>query len=84
MNILHTQSSPGDGVLDSNAFVNACLSPKGAITVDALDVWTAGLPEFDCEAIGAKYKAIKHAEMTSKEVSGLGHESLSPDAFDGD
>lgn len=63
---------------------NACLSAKGAITVDALNVWTAGQPEFDYEAIGAKYKAIKHVEMTPKEVSGLGRESLSPDAFDGD
>ncbi len=72
MNILHIQSSPRDEKSNSialtNAFVEACLSAKGSITVDTLNVWTAGLPEFDYEAIGAKYKAIKNAEMTAKEA----------------
>lgn len=72
MNILHIQSSPRDELSDSialtNAFVEACRSAKGSVTVDTLNVWTAGLPEFDCEAIGAKYKAIKNTEMTAKEA----------------
>ena len=35
--------------------------------VDTLNVWHERLPEFDYEAIGAKYKAVKHATMTEAE-----------------
>lgn len=34
----------------------------------SLDVWNEDLPEFNYEAIGAKYKAIKRAPMTAKET----------------
>jgi integrase len=35
--------------------------------VDTLNVWHEQLPEFDYEAIGAKYKAVKHETMTEAE-----------------
>jgi len=35
--------------------------------VDTLNVWHERLPEFDEEAIGAKYKAVKHETMTEAE-----------------
>jgi len=35
--------------------------------VDTLNVWNERLPEFDYEAIGAKYKAVKHETMTEAE-----------------
>ena len=35
--------------------------------MDTLDVWHERLPEFDYEAIGAKYKAVKHEAMTEAE-----------------
>jgi FMN-dependent NADH-azoreductase len=35
--------------------------------VDTLNVWQERLPEFDYEAIGAKYKAVKHEKMTEAE-----------------
>jgi FMN-dependent NADH-azoreductase len=34
--------------------------------VDTLNVWHEQLPEFDHEAIGAKYKAVKHETMTAE------------------
>jgi FMN-dependent NADH-azoreductase len=37
--------------------------------VDTLNVWHERLPEFDYEAIGAKYKAVKHQAMTEAESS---------------
>jgi FMN-dependent NADH-azoreductase len=35
--------------------------------VDTLNVWHERLPEFDYEAIGAKYKAMTHEAMTEAE-----------------
>ena len=35
--------------------------------MDTLNVWHESLPEFDEEAIGAKYKAVKHETMTEAE-----------------
>jgi putative NADPH-quinone reductase len=39
---------------------------KGVV-VDTLDVWTESLPEFDAEAIGAKYKGVSGEAMTASE-----------------
>jgi FMN-dependent NADH-azoreductase len=41
---------------------------KGLV-VDTLDVWTESLPEFDAEAIGAKYKGVSGEAMTPSEKS---------------
>jgi FMN-dependent NADH-azoreductase len=40
---------------------------KEEVVVDTLDVWTESLPEFDAEAIGAKYKGVSGEAMTSSE-----------------
>jgi FMN-dependent NADH-azoreductase len=37
------------------------------VVVVTLNKWNEGLPEFDYEAIGAKYKAVKHETMTEAE-----------------
>ena len=39
---------------------------KGLV-VDTLDVWTESLPEFDGEAIGAKYKGVSGEAMAPSE-----------------
>ena len=37
------------------------------MTVDNLNVWEEGLPEFDSEAIGAKYKGVAQQAMSEAE-----------------
>src|SRR6476659_2503385 len=63
--ILEIQSSPrgesSDSITLTKSFIEAC---KSSIIVDMLNVWHERLPEFDYEAIGAKYKAVKHQAMT--------------------
>jgi FMN-dependent NADH-azoreductase len=44
----------------TKSFIEACKSGNTSIVVDTLNVWHERLPEFDYEAIGAKYKAVKH------------------------
>ena len=39
---------------------------KGLV-IDTLDVWAESLPEFDGEAIGAKYKGVSGEPMTPRE-----------------
>ena len=48
-------------------FRSACKSDNASIVVDTLNVWHERLPEFDYQAIGAKYKAVKHETMTEVE-----------------
>ena len=60
MILLHIQSSPRGSKSISNAatqaFVEAYSVAHPDVTVDNLNVWEEDLPEFDSEAIGAKYK----------------------------
>jgi FMN-dependent NADH-azoreductase len=70
--ILEIQSSPrgesSDSITLTKSFIEACKSSANAsIVVDTLNVWHEQLPEFDYEAIGAKYKAVKHETMTAAE-----------------
>jgi FMN-dependent NADH-azoreductase len=37
------------------------------VTIDNLNVWEEGLPEFDGEAIGAKYKGVAKEAMSAAE-----------------
>jgi FMN-dependent NADH-azoreductase len=71
MNLLHIQSSPRGGSSDSialtSAFVEACRVRNESLLIDTLNVWHEQLPEFDYDAIGAKYKAVKHTAMTEQE-----------------
>ena len=60
MNILNIVTSPRKEKSASTAIVNAFLSEYREhvrdVTVDRLDIWQERLPEFDAEAINAKYK----------------------------
>ena len=71
MKILEIQSSPrgesSDSITLTKSFIDACKSDNTSIVVDTLNVWHERLPEFDHEAIGAKYKAVKHETMTEAE-----------------
>ena len=70
MKLLDIQSSPrgelSDSITLTTSFIEACKS-NTSIVVDTLNVWHERLPEFDYEAIGAKYKAVKHETMTEAE-----------------
>jgi FMN-dependent NADH-azoreductase len=69
--LLEIQSSPSgessDSITLTRAFVEACKSYNSSIVVDTLNVWHESLPEFDYDAIGAKYKAVKHETMAEAE-----------------
>lgn len=71
MKFLEIQSLPrcesSDSITLTTSFIEACKSNNTAIVVDTLNVWHDQLPEFDHEAIGAKYKAVKHETMTETE-----------------
>ena len=71
MKLLEIQSSPrgesSDSITLTKSFIEACRSNNTSIVVDTLNVWQERLPEFDYEAIGAKYKAVKHETMTEAE-----------------
>ena len=71
MKLLEIQSSPrrefSDSITLTKSFIEACKSDNNSIVVDTLNVWHERLPEFDYEAIGAKYKAVKHETMTEAE-----------------
>jgi FMN-dependent NADH-azoreductase len=53
----------------TNAFIDACQSRDNSLVIDTLNVWNENLPEFDSEAIGAKYKAVKNVSVTKRETA---------------
>jgi FMN-dependent NADH-azoreductase len=71
MRLLNIVSSPRKersasiAVIDS--FLLAYQKRGEGVVVDTLDVWTEKLPEFDAEAIGAKYKGVSGEAMTPLE-----------------
>jgi FMN-dependent NADH-azoreductase len=71
MRLLDIQSSPrgesSDSIALTKSFIVACKSKSNPIVVDTLNVWQERLPDLDYEAIGAKYKAVKHETMTEAE-----------------
>ena len=71
MKLLEIQSSPrgesSDSITLTQSFIEACKNDNTSIVVDTLNVWHERLPEFDYEAIGTKYKAVKHETMTAAE-----------------
>jgi FMN-dependent NADH-azoreductase len=71
MRLLDIQSSPrgesSDSIALTKSFIVACKSKSNSVVVDTLNVWHERLPDFDYEAIGAKYKAVKHEPMTEAE-----------------
>jgi FMN-dependent NADH-azoreductase len=71
MHILNIVTSPRKEKSASTAIVNAFLAEYRAhvrdVIVDRLDVWQERLPEFDAEAINAKYKGVSGELMTPIE-----------------
>jgi FMN-dependent NADH-azoreductase len=76
MHILNIVTSPRTDRSASRAVVDAFLRAYAAqardIVVDTMDVWQERLPEFDAEAIDAKYKAVSGEAMTSAETTAWG------------
>jgi FMN-dependent NADH-azoreductase len=73
MNLLNIVTSPRMEKSASNAIVNAFLAEYrervGDVTVDTLDIWQERLPEFDAQAINAKYKGVSGEPMTPVETA---------------
>src|ERR1700748_1509906 len=73
MNLLNVVTSPRKEKSASTAVVNAFLSEYREhvrdLTIDKLDVWQEQLPEFDAEAIDAKYKGVSGESMTPVETA---------------
>jgi FMN-dependent NADH-azoreductase len=73
MRILNIVTSPRGEQSVSTTIVNAFLSEFRehvfGVTVDRLDVWQEQLPEFDAEAINAKYKGVSGESMTPIEAT---------------
>lgn len=53
----------------SSAFLEAYRQTCPGVTVDTLNVWEEKLPDFDHEAIGAKYKGINKEPMDQAEAA---------------
>jgi FMN-dependent NADH-azoreductase len=73
MHLLYIQSSPRGprsvSTAVADAFLQAYRKVCGELTVDTLNVWEENLPEFDQEAIGAKYKGINKEPMDPAETA---------------
>jgi FMN-dependent NADH-azoreductase len=73
MHLLNIQSSPrgprSASIAVADAFLQAYRRACPEVTVDTLNVWEENLPEFDQEAIGAKYKGINKEPMDPAEAA---------------
>jgi FMN-dependent NADH-azoreductase len=72
MHVLNIVASPRKEKSVSAAIVDAFLSEykeRAGNLVDTLDIWQERLPEFDFEAINAKYKGVSCESMTPVEVA---------------
>ena len=71
MILLNIQSSPRGSksisIAATSAFIEAYRAAHADATVDNLNVWEENLPEFDSEAIGAKYKGVAREVMNEAE-----------------
>jgi len=73
MRLLNIVSSPrgvnSASISIANAFLDAYGKAFPSVEVDTLNVWEENLPDFDSQAIGAKYKAVSKEPMDSSESS---------------
>ena len=73
MRILNIVTSPRKEKSASTAIADAFISEYREhvrdVTVDTLDIWQGQLPEFDAEAINAKYKGVSGESMTPVETA---------------
>ena len=73
MRLLNIESSPrGSGsasIAVTSAFIEAYRQTCPQVVVDTLNVWEEMLPDFDHEAIGAKYKGVNKKPMNQAEAA---------------
>src|SRR5258708_21639952 len=73
MRLLNIVSSPRGArsvsIAVADAFLDAYGKTSPSIEVDTLNVWEENLPDFDSQAIGAKYKGVSRESMDSCELS---------------
>ena len=73
MLLLNIQSSPrgakSASIAVTNTFLDAWRALHSDATIDTLNVWEENLPDFDQEAIGAKYKGINKEPMDQAEAA---------------
>jgi FMN-dependent NADH-azoreductase len=73
MLLLDIQSSPrgakSASIAVTNAFLDAYRALHSNATIDTLNVWEENLPDFDQEAIGAKYKGVNKEPMDEAETA---------------
>jgi FMN-dependent NADH-azoreductase len=73
MRLLNIESSPrgsrSASIAVTNAFLEAYRRACLGVMVDTLNVWDENLPDFDQEAIGAKYKGINKEPMDQAETA---------------
>jgi FMN-dependent NADH-azoreductase len=73
MRILNIVTSPRGERSASIAVIDSFLleyqKKTEGLVVDTLDVWAEQLPDFDSEAIGAKYKGVSGETMTPSETA---------------
>jgi FMN-dependent NADH-azoreductase len=73
MRLLNIVSSPrgtqSASIAVANAFLDAYVKTSDSIEVDTLNVWNENLPDFDSQAIGAKYKGVSKEPMSDSELS---------------
>lgn len=70
--LLHIHGSPrrqrSASIEVANAFVDGWRARHPQATIDTLDVWTTPLPEFDGDALGAKYAALEGRARTADQL----------------
>jgi FMN-dependent NADH-azoreductase len=73
MRVLNIVSSPrgekSASIEVCNAFLDAYRKISPSIDIDTLNVWDENLPDFDSQAIGAKYKGVSKEPMNDAERS---------------
>ncbi len=73
MRLLNIEASPRGSKSASIAVTNAFLKAYGQVcpqvSVDSMNVWEEKLPDFDQEAIGAKYKGVNKEPMDEAEAA---------------
>ena len=73
MRLLNIESSPrgprSASIAVTSAFLEAYRQACPGVMVDTLNVWEEKLPDFDQEAIGAKYKGVNKEPMDQAETA---------------
>jgi FMN-dependent NADH-azoreductase len=73
MQLLNIESSPrgskSASIAVTSAFIDAYRQACPQVIVDTLNVWEEMLPDFDQQAIGAKYKGVNKEPMDEAETA---------------